>query len=137
MTFFNRWLGRGPKKQDLEKEVANARRFVQHALIRIQDLQDRLLESDMNRLSLLNDLHKMSLAMKAFSDKEPEQDPFKVLGVSRYCSMDEAHKAWRSELSKWHPDKVSHLDDSLSHIKDLVERKYHEVNRAYQQLTGG
>ncbi len=40
-------------------------------------------------------------------------ESYSVLGVSPNASMDEINKAYKSKMTKSHPDKVSHLSEEL------------------------
>lgn len=55
-------------------------------------------------------------------------DYYSTLGVSKSASADEVKKAYRSQALKWHPDK--HSGD-----KTEAERKFKEINEAYQVLS--
>ena len=56
-------------------------------------------------------------------------DPYAVLGVSPAASEDEIKSAYRKLVSKYHPDKVSHLGDEF---KQLADRRFKEIQEAYQ-----
>ncbi|MGD8342956.1 MAG: DnaJ domain-containing protein [Desulfobacterales bacterium] len=60
-------------------------------------------------------------------------DPYRILGVSRNASTEEIKHAYRELASKYHPDKLEHLGDEF---KTLAERRFKEIQQAYQELTG-
>ncbi|BCX14507.1 MAG: molecular chaperone DnaJ [Patescibacteria group bacterium] len=55
-------------------------------------------------------------------------DYYEILGVSRDASADEIKKAYRKQALEWHPDR--HKDD-----KEFAEKKFKEINEAYQVLS--
>ncbi len=55
-------------------------------------------------------------------------DYYDVLGVSKGASPDEIKKAYRKQALEWHPDK--HKDG-----KEAAERRFKEINEAYQILS--
>lgn len=57
-----------------------------------------------------------------------KSDYYATLGVSKTASDDEIKKAYRREALSWHPDR--HKDD-----KEEAERKFKEINEAYQVLS--
>ncbi len=59
-------------------------------------------------------------------------NPYKVLGIGQNASPEEIKAAYRRLASKYHPDKVSHLGDEF---KDLAEKRFKEIQEAYQQLV--
>lgn len=59
-------------------------------------------------------------------------DPYDILGVSRYASEDEIKNAYRKLANKYHPDKVDHLGEEF---KELAEKKFKDIQAAYQKLT--
>lgn len=56
---------------------------------------------------------------------------YKVLGILSSASDDEVKKAYRSMAMKFHPDKVSYLDDKM---KKSAEEKFKKVNEAYRKI---
>ncbi len=60
-----------------------------------------------------------------------QKDPYTVLGVGRNASADEIKKAYRRLVNTYHPDKVSHMGEEF---KELAEKKFKEIQEAYQQL---
>lgn len=59
------------------------------------------------------------------------KNAFEVLGLRRGVSYDEAKKAYRALLVKYHPDKVSHLADEF---KELAESRTREIMQAWEEL---
>jgi len=55
-------------------------------------------------------------------------DYYDTLGVGKTASADEIKKAYRKQALEWHPDK--HKDN-----KEAAERRFKEVNEAYQILS--
>jgi hypothetical protein len=66
------------------------------------------------------------------SQRFTQQDPYEVLGVPRGSSTDEIKGAYRKLASRYHPDKVNHLGEEF---RDLAEKKFKEIQEAYQELT--
>jgi DnaJ-domain-containing protein 1 len=52
-----------------------------------------------------------------------------ILGVSYSADEREIRAAYRSQLAKYHPDKVTHLGDEFY---DLASRRTKEIIEAYQ-----
>jgi uncharacterized membrane protein YkvA (DUF1232 family) len=59
-------------------------------------------------------------------------DPYDILGVSRHASEGEIKNAYRKLANKYHPDKVDHLGEEF---KELAEKKFKDIQEAYQKLT--
>ncbi len=55
-------------------------------------------------------------------------DYYEILGVGKSASTDEIKKAYRKQALAWHPDR--HKDD-----KEAAEKKFKEINEAYQVLS--
>lgn len=53
-----------------------------------------------------------------------------ILKVSREATLQEIQEGYRSQISQYHPDKVSRLGEEL---KALTEKKSKEINAAYEQ----
>jgi len=54
-----------------------------------------------------------------------------ILGLSTLDTLDKLGKAYRTQISKYHPDKVASLADEF---KILAETKSKEINEAYSFL---
>jgi DnaJ like chaperone protein len=67
-------------------------------------------------------------------DGGKHNDPYDVLGVARGASSDEIKSAYRRLAAKYHPDKVSHLG---AEFRELADRKFKEIQEAYQKLRVG
>ena len=65
---------------------------------------------------------------------EPAWDPYRVLEVGRGASRDEITRAYREQMKRYHPDRVSGLGDEL---QEVAHRKTLEIQRAYIELTEG
>lgn len=57
-----------------------------------------------------------------------KSDYYDILEVSKNASSDEIKKAYRKQALEWHPDR--HKDN-----KDEAEKRFKEVNEAYQVLS--
>jgi hypothetical protein len=53
-----------------------------------------------------------------------------VLGVSKFSTREQVTAAYRSAISRYHPDKVATLGPE---IRALAEEKSKEINAAYEQ----
>jgi len=53
-----------------------------------------------------------------------------VLEVARSASVEEIRAAYRTQMSRYHPDKVASLGKDL---KAVAEKKSKEINAAYEQ----
>ena len=62
-----------------------------------------------------------------------EFDPFEALDLSPGASADEVKKAYREMLSKYHPDKVSHLG---SEFQNIAHEKALDIQKAYEMIVG-
>ncbi len=60
-------------------------------------------------------------------------DPYRILEIGRGASAAEIKQAYRRLAGKYHPDKLEHLGDEF---KELAEKRFKEIQKAYQELTG-
>lgn len=58
-------------------------------------------------------------------------DPYTVLGIKQNASPEDIKKAYRQLAGKYHPDKVTHLGEEF---KELAEKRFKEIQKAYQEL---
>lgn len=58
-----------------------------------------------------------------------KSDYYDILGVSRNASIDEIKKAYRKQALEWHPDRHQGAD------KEVAEKRFKEINEAYQVLS--
>ncbi len=68
---------------------------------------------------------------KSYPNEKKERSPYDVLGVSESSSWEEISIAYKNAITKYHPDKVSHMGPEL---RKLAEEKSTEINRAYESL---
>lgn len=57
-----------------------------------------------------------------------KSDYYDILGVTKGASADEIKKAYRKQAVEWHPDR--HPED-----KEMAEKRFKEINEAYQVLS--
>jgi len=131
------WALNRKSRAELEEGLKKHQVLLTRALLEIARLKEDVWISEMDKLRILRKAVSAAKYADAIIEAPKVASPYKILKVSRYSSTVEIKRAFRQEVVKWHPDKVAHLDVSLSHIKKLVEGKFHEINVAYQQLTGG
>jgi len=58
-------------------------------------------------------------------------DPYRILEIERGASQEKIKQAFRKLAGKYHPDKVEYLGDEF---KALAERRFKEIQRAYEEL---
>lgn len=62
-----------------------------------------------------------------------EPDPYGLLGVDRNCSIEDIKQAYRSQMRRFHPDKLGGLELDQAFIKFATERTQ-LINRARDQI---
>ena len=67
-----------------------------------------------------------------FRGNSTEKDPYSVLGIEKGASSEEIKMAYKRLAHQYHPDKVNHLGQEF---RDLAERRFKEIQQAYQELT--
>jgi uncharacterized membrane protein YkvA (DUF1232 family) len=60
-------------------------------------------------------------------------DPYAVLGVGRGASHAEIAQAYRTQMKRYHPDRV---DDMGEELRNVAHEKTLEIQRAYEELGG-
>jgi DnaJ like chaperone protein len=76
---------------------------------------------------------RRSNSQDQYAETGPSWNPYRILGVSRNASAEEIKHAYRELANKYHPDKLEHLGDEF---KILAEKRFKEIQQAYQELTG-
>ena len=64
-------------------------------------------------------------------EQQTPKDPYTILGLSSGASPEEIKRAYRKLANKYHPDKVSHMGEEF---RELAERRFKEIQSAYQEL---
>lgn len=59
---------------------------------------------------------------------------YTTLGIHKGATQEEIKKAYREMARKHHPDRYATSDDD---VKDYHEKKFKEINEAYEKLTRG
>jgi DnaJ like chaperone protein len=59
------------------------------------------------------------------------ETPYDILGISSDCTDEELHHAYRGLVSRYHPDKVSHLGVEFI---ELANKKFNQIQAAYQAV---
>ncbi len=105
-----------------KKKYADYQRYYQHA--------DRGFENKSR--SNTTGQHGSRSGEADFNTRAP-WDPYQILDIDRSASAVEIKQAYRELAGKYHPDKLEHLGEEF---KELAERRFKEIQKAYQELTG-
>ncbi len=66
-------------------------------------------------------------------NENEKEDPYSILGLPKGATLEDIKRAYRELAQKYHPDRVSHLGKEF---QELAEKRFKEINKAYQELTG-
>lgn len=77
--------------------------------------------------------HNRSDSNDPYAEDVTPWDPHRILGIDRSASVEEIKHAYRELANKYHPDKLEHLGNEF---KTLAEKRFKEIQQAYQELTG-
>ncbi|BBO66936.1 hypothetical protein DSCA_08660 [Desulfosarcina alkanivorans] len=69
----------------------------------------------------------------AGTEERGSRDPYRVLEIAPGASREAIRAAYRRLAAQYHPDKVQHLGKEL---RALAEKRFREIQQAYDQLTG-
>jgi preprotein translocase subunit Sec63 len=84
---------------------------------------------------IISHLMRLKPRARASNPRPRPQDPELaawegVLEISRSATADDIRRAYRTQISKYHPDKVASLSEEF---KSIAEQKAKEINAAYAQ----
>lgn len=65
---------------------------------------------------------------------EPSWDPHRVLGLDRTATLEEITRAYREKMKLYDPERVASLREDMQR---LARERVQEIQRAYDELTGG
>ncbi|MCF8091634.1 MAG: DnaJ domain-containing protein [Desulfotignum sp.] len=65
------------------------------------------------------------------NSSQPPEPAHEVLGVAKDASWEEIQSAYKQQIKKYHPDKLSHLGKEFS---DLAARRFVEIQKAFESL---
>lgn len=82
------------------------------------------------RLPRAGATHRRTLGSED-ATRDPEWDPYAVLGVARGASVEEIARGYREQMMRYHPDRVANLGEEL---QQLAHRKALEIQRAYAEI---
>jgi hypothetical protein len=74
------------------------------------DVYDQFIHDQLEQIELLK--KQLEQAVRA-ADATPEPDPYEILGVDRNSTDEEITQAYRKKIHRFHPDKLSTLDDAI------------------------
>ena len=97
--------------------------------IRAEDKQAEAQEGADNRREETGQQQEQEAERQAHT-RSQERPWHVVLGVSPQATVDEIRRAYKKQISKYHPDKVFGLGVEFNHI---AEQKTKELNIAYEQ----
>lgn len=66
-----------------------------------------------------------------FTNFEDKSKYYEVLGISKGANQEEIKKAYRELAKKHHPDRYANEEKS---VREMHEKKFKEVNEAYEKL---
>lgn len=66
-----------------------------------------------------------------FSTFENKDKYYEVLGISKDATQEEIKRAYRELAKKHHPDKFANAEKS---VREMHEKKFKEINEAYEKL---
>lgn len=64
-------------------------------------------------------------------EEKEETDPYRILEVDRRSPIEEVHRAYRRQVGRYHPDRVSHLG---TEFQRLAHRKFIRIQKAYEEI---
>lgn len=66
-------------------------------------------------------------------DSASPWDPYQVLEIGPEATVEEITRAYRTQMKRFHPDRVEGLGDEL---REVAHRRTREIQRAYDELRG-
>lgn len=91
----------------------------------IVELYDEFIQRQAQRIEALENDAQTAAATP------PEPNPCDILGVDRHASREEIRQAYRSKIRRFHPDRLSGLDDT---IIAFGNQQAQMINRARDML---
>lgn len=105
-----------------------------HFLFGVANADSRIHDSELqllNRISILLGLHSSDFeSIKAMFVKNKD-NAYKILEIDRGASVPEIKKAYREMVKKYHPDRLTQMDQA--YVKGARE-KFEKVQEAYEQI---
>lgn len=59
------------------------------------------------------------------------RDPYRILGLDRSATVEDIKRAYRTQATRYHPDKVSHLGEEF---QVLAKQKFQDIQWAHETL---